>query len=385
MSITQVTILGSTGSIGRQALEVIATLPERFQVYGLTANKSSDLLIEQALQFRPQYVVIAEETEYHKVKQALHGTGITVEAGFNSVTDLASHQVDRLLVALVGAAGIRPTIVGLESGSTIALANKETLVAAGSIVMPLAREKELPILPVDSEHSAVFQCLQAAPQDLQSVWLTASGGPFRQKNLVDFKEITPADALRHPNWEMGAKITIDSATLINKGLEIIEAHWLFNVDYDQIKVLVHPQSIIHSLVEFVDGSVLAQLGWSDMRLPIQYALTFPERVQSSLRSLDLLEVGRLDFEAPDYTKFPGLKLAIEAGRTGGTMPAVFNAANEVAVEKFLRYELAFTSIPSVIAKVMAAHTVVSNPTLEEILDKDRWARRETERAVMQRC
>ncbi len=382
---TQVTILGSTGSIGRQTLEVIRSHPDRFSVYGLAANSNSELLIAQALEFRPQYVVIGEQTRLAEVRDALAGTGITVLAGFDSIVELATHRVDRLVVALVGAAGIKPTIAGINAGSPIALANKETLVAAGSIVMQLAREHHVPILPVDSEHSAIFQCLQASPQHLRSIWLTASGGPFRNWPSDKLHRVRPEDALKHPNWQMGAKITIDSATLVNKGLEVIEAHWLFDVDYSEIHVLIHPQSIVHSLVEFVDGSVLAQLGWPDMRLPIQYALTYPERLPSQLRRLNLLEVATLDFTAPDVARFPGLGLAFEAGKAGGTMPTVFNAANEIAVYKFLRNELPFTRIPSVIATVMSAHNQVSNPTLEEILEIDAWARLEAERTVKKLC
>ncbi|MBO8126378.1 MAG: 1-deoxy-D-xylulose-5-phosphate reductoisomerase [Firmicutes bacterium] len=380
----QVIILGSTGSIGRQALEVIANHPEEFTVYGLTANRNSQILIEQAKKFKPKYVVIAQDEEYLKVKAGLAGTGVEVLAGFQSVIDLAGQPVDRLLVSLVGAAGIKPTIAGIEAGSPIALANKESLVAAGSVVMELSRKKGVPILPVDSEHSAIFQCLQASPKALKSIWLTASGGPFRTTPKEELGKVRPEDALKHPNWDMGAKITIDSATLVNKGLEVIEAHLLFQVPYDHIKVLVHPGSIVHSLVEFTDGSVLAQLGWPDMRLPIQYALTYPERLQTHLEPLDLLEVGRLEFEAPDTERFPGLKLAFEAGKAGGTMPAVYNAANEVAVQHFLRNELPFTGIPSVIADVMSRHSVVSNPDLEEILRYDAWARAEAERTVAAR-
>ncbi len=381
----QITILGSTGSIGRQTLEVIRSYPDRFSVYGLAANSSSELLIKQAREFHPQYVVIADQTRYAQVRDALAGTDITVLAGFDSVVELASHKVDRLLVALVGAAGIKPTIAGITAGSPIALANKETLVAAGSIVMKLARDAGVPILPVDSEHSAIFQCLQASPKHLRSIWLTASGGPFRSWSADELCRVRPEDALKHPNWQMGAKITIDSATLVNKGLEVIEAHWLFGADYSDIQVLIHPQSIIHSLVEFVDGSVLAQLGWPDMRLPIQYALTYPERLPSQLRPLHLLEVATLDFMPPDLVRFPGLGLAIEAGKSGGTMPAVFNAANEIAVYKFLRNELLFTGIPSVIATVMSAHDKVSNPSLEEILEMDAWARLQAERTVKNLC
>lgn len=376
-----VTILGSTGSIGRQALDVIAASPEEYRVYALTANSSAKLLVEQALRFRPEYVALADVSKYKEVQTALQGSEIKVLRGFEAIIDLAGQRVDRLLVALVGASGIRPTIAGIKAGSPIALANKETLVAAGSIITTLAQEHGVPILPVDSEHSAIFQCLQASPQALQSVWLTASGGPFKDKSWSELEGVKPEDALKHPNWSMGAKITVDSASLVNKGLEVIEAHWLFNVDFSQIKVLVHPESIVHSLVEFVDGSVLAQLGWPDMRLPIQYAFTFPERKPSNLHSLDLFEVGALHFVKPDYERFPGLKLAFEAGETGGSMPAVYNAANEIAVYKFLGNELSFTGIPSVIAKVMSAHASVSNPTLEEILEYDAWARKEAERMV----
>lgn len=371
-------ILGSTGSIGRQTLEVVRSLPGSFKIVGLGAGQNWRLLAEQVREFRPAAAALASAEELRHLKEELFSLKdrpefLTGREGMESLAGMA--EADLVVAAVTGAAGIYPTIAALKSGKDVALANKETLVAAGQLVMELAGRHQAAILPVDSEHSAIWQCLNTSGRGaLEKVILTASGGPFRQLSREEMETATVEMALRHPNWNMGSKITIDSATLMNKGLEAIEAKWLFGLSYSQIEVVIHPQSIIHSAVEYLDGSIIAQLGLPDMRLPIQYALTYPRRVPGPVPRLKLTDLPGLTFEAPDHERFPALNLAFEAGRAGGTMPAVLNAANEVAVASFLKGRLTFKDIPAIVAGVMQKHTVISTPGLEEIMEADRWAR-----------
>lgn len=364
----RIAILGSTGSIGRQALDVIRQHRDLFEVELLCANNSSELLVQQALEFEPNAVVICNQDKYKEVDSALSGTYVKVFAGMDSACSLvAADDVDMVLAAMVGFSGLRPTVAAIQAGKAIALANKETLVAAGSIVMNLARQYRVPILPVDSEHSAIFQCLQAAgPNSLRRIHLTASGGPFRTWSREQMEKATCAQALAHPNWNMGSKITIDSATMMNKGLEVIEAKWLFDVSADEINVVVHPQSVIHSMVEFEDGAVLAQMGCPDMRQPIQYALAYPSRLDLSNEKLDFAALGSLTFEKPDLERFPCLALAFDAIRTGGNMPCIANAANEEAVAAFLAGKIAFYDIPAVIEKCMGQVSFLQSPSLDDI-------------------
>jgi len=370
----KVVILGSTGSIGRQTLEVIADYPESFSVIGLAAFDETDDLIAQAHRFACPHLALADDSSFSELKRKLL-PGMKAAAGMEAICELAAlADADLVVSAISGAAGILPTIAALESGHPVALANKETLVAAGDIVMRLARDKQLPIFPVDSEHSAVFQCLKGEEEQIRKIWLTASGGPFLGRSRKELEQVTPLMALKHPSWQMGPKITIDSATLINKGLEIIEAHHLFNLGYDSIDAIISPGSLVHALVEMNDGAFLAHLGRPDMRIPIQYALTYPERWPSSVAPLNLAAVGTISFIAPDAEAFPGLLLAIQAGKDGGTMPAVMNAANEVAVAYFLAGKISFNHIPELIAGVMRRHEVVKNPVLGDILQADEWAR-----------
>ncbi len=365
----RIAILGSTGSIGRQALDVIRQHPDRFEVELLTANNSSALLIEQALEFRPSGVVICNEAKYDEVADALQPHDIKVFAGMDSVCALASAEdVDIVLTALVGFSGLRPTVSAIKAGKIIALANKETLVAGGSAVMPLAKKYNAPILPVDSEHSAIFQCLMgAAGNPLRRIHLTASGGPFRTWDRDRIAAATKNEALHHPQWTMGAKITIDSATMMNKGFEMIEAKWLFDTEPDKINIVVHPQSIIHSMVEFADGAVMAQLGHPDMREPIQFALGFPERLSLDSQRLDFAELGTLTFERPDMERFPCLALAFDAIRRGGNIPCAMNAANEAAVAAFLNDAIRFYDIPDVIESCMAGADFVAEPSAEDLI------------------
>lgn len=372
----EIVILGSTGSIGLQTLEVIREFPGEFRVIGLAAGRNWPLLVKQIQEFHPRVVSLAGEEEARELKRHLSGEILPEifwgEDGLVTVATCPGATV--VLTALTGTAGLVPTVAALEKGLDIALANKETLVAAGSLVMELARRKVCRILPVDSEHSAIWQCLAGQPVgSINKILLTASGGPFR-KEPADLSGVTVEMALAHPNWRMGRKITIDSATLMNKGLEVLEARWLFDLDYDRIQVVLHPQSIIHSMVEFVDGSVLAQMGLPDMRLPIQYALTYPNRLPNRLPRVNWFALGELTFEPPDTRRFPCLDLAFAAGRTGGTLPAVLNAANEVAVEAFLAKEIGFTDIPVIVERVMDAHKVICRPQLDEIMAADGWAR-----------
>lgn len=371
----RVTVLGSTGSIGTQALEVIEAHPDRFQVAGLTAQRSWERLAEQARRVRPARVALADTSRLPRLQEALRGSGVEVLGGEEGVLEVASAPADVALSALVGVAGLRPTLAALEADIPIALANKETLVVGGELVTGLARRRGLPLLPVDSEHSAILQCLQGEDRGaLRKIILTASGGPFRGASTEALASVTSAQALRHPNWEMGAKITIDSATLMNKGFEVLEAVHLFDLELDQVEVWVHPQSVVHSMCEFVDGSVIAQLGPPDMRLPIQLALGWPERLPRRWSSLDLRACRELTFEPPRLEDFRCLGLAYEAGRRGGTLPAVLNGANEVAVARFLAGEIGFLDIPRILEGCMGRHRVVGSPSLADLERADREAR-----------
>lgn len=364
-----IAILGSTGSIGRQALDVVRQHKDRFEVELLTANNSSELLIRQALEFMPANVVICNESKYQEVADALQPHDIKVFTGMDSVCALVgSEDIDIVLTALVGFSGLRPTVSAIEAGKIIALANKETLVVGGSVVMALAKKHNAPILPVDSEHSAIFQCLMgAAGNPLTRIHLTASGGPFRSWTKEEIAAVTRNEALKHPQWKMGAKITIDSATMMNKGFEMIEAKWLFDTEPEKINIVVHPQSIIHSMVEFADGAVIAQMGHPDMREPIQYALSFPERLTLDNKKLDFAELGSLTFEKPDMDKFPCLALAFEAIGRGGNIPCAMNAANEAAVAAFLQDRIRFYDIPDIISSCMAGVEFVSAPGIDELI------------------
>lgn len=365
----RIAILGSTGSIGRQALDVVRQHKDLFEVELLTANNSSALLIEQAMEFRPGSVVICNEAKYQEVADALQPNDIKVFTGMDSVCSLVeAEDIDIVLTALVGFSGLRPTISAIKAGKIIALANKETLVAGGSVVMDLARKYNSPILPVDSEHSAIFQCLLGATGNpISRIHLTASGGPFRTWDRDRIAAATKNEALKHPQWTMGAKITIDSATMMNKGFEMIEAKWLFDTAPDKINIVVHPQSIIHSMVEFADGAVIAQLGNPDMREPIQFALSFPERLTLNNKKLDFASLQGLTFEEPDMEKFPCLSLAFEAIRKGGNVPCAMNAANEAAVAAFLNDSIRFYDIPEIISACMAGVNFVEKPTVEDLL------------------
>ncbi|MGE0588205.1 MAG: 1-deoxy-D-xylulose-5-phosphate reductoisomerase [Cyclobacteriaceae bacterium] len=371
-----IAILGSTGSIGTQALEVIAQHPDHFEVEVLTAQNNADLLIEQATKFKPNVVVIVNESHYQKVQDALDPLQIKVYAGENALASVVQmDEIDLVLTALVGYSGLRPTIKAIEAGKTIALANKETLVVAGELITSLARERGVNIYPVDSEHSAIFQCIVGEFENkIEKIILTASGGPFRGRARADLINVTKAQALRHPNWTMGAKVTIDSATLMNKGLEVIEAKWLFGLNPDQIEVVIHPQSIIHSMVQFEDGSIKAQLGLPDMRLPIQFALSYPERLKSGFERFDFSKYPSLAFEGPDTETFRNLALAFEALRLGGNMPCVLNAANEVAVAEFLDDNIGFLDMSPIVEKCMEKISFVAQPTYDDYVSSDREAR-----------
>lgn len=373
----RVAVLGSTGSIGRQALEVASRFPDRVRIVALAANRSADALAEQARAFGVKALAVADARAAQRVRDALPGTAVA--AGPDGVADLATREdVDLVLNALVGAAGLRATVQALQAGKRLALANKESLVVGGDLIMPLVKSHGA-LLPVDSEHSAIFQCLEGERQDrIARVWLTASGGPFRGMRRSELDRVTVEQALAHPRWSMGPKITVDSATLMNKGLEAIEAHHLFGVPYRAIQVVIHPQSCVHSMVEFVDGSVKAHLGATDMRIPIQYALSYPDRWDAPVAPVDFAALGRLDFEEPDHETFPCLGLALEAGRAGGTMPAVMNAANEAAVAGFLDGRIGFNDIPRVVEGVMSRHRAAPVCSLEQIEEVDAWARQEAE-------
>lgn len=371
-----IAILGSTGSIGTQALDVIRQHSDKFQVKILTARSNADTLIQQALLFLPVMVVITDKNQVEKVKSALSNTKIKVYNDENALAEVVqSDEIDIVLTALVGYAGLLPTLKALEAKKTIALANKETLVVAGELVMNLAKQNQCAILPVDSEHSAIFQCLVGENyQNIEKIILTASGGPFRGKKREDLLHITKAQALKHPNWSMGAKITIDSASLMNKGLEVIEAKWLFELENEQIDVIVHPQSIIHSLVQFKDSSIKAQLGLPDMKLPIQYALGFPDRLKNDFERFNFLNYPQLTFESPDIQTFRNLFLAFEALKTGGNMPCILNAANEIAVEKFLNDTISFLQMSDLIENCMQKMTFIAKPTYQDYVDTDKATR-----------
>lgn len=371
-----IAILGSTGSIGTQALEVLESHPEKFELELLTAHSNADLLIAQSLRYRPNAVVIGHEAHYQRVKDALFDEGIKVYAGEDALCQVVEmEEVDIVLTALVGYAGLRPTMAAIRAGKHIALANKETLVVAGELVTALAKEKGVNIYPVDSEHSAIFQCLVGEFHNpIEKIYLTASGGPFRGRSRDELLTVTKAQALKHPNWEMGAKITIDSASLMNKGLEVIEAKWLFGLKSEQIDVIVHPQSIIHSIVQFEDGSMKAQMGLPDMKLPIQFALGFPERLKSDFPRFNFMHYPSLTFEQPDRETFRNLDLAFQALDKGGNMPCILNAANEVAVDAFLQDKVTFLGISDLIANCMAKATFIPKPTYEDYVTSDTEAR-----------
>ena len=373
----RIAILGSTGSIGRQTLDVVRQHPDLFQVELLTANNSTDLLIAQAREFDANSVVICNEARYREVADALQDDGIKVFAGISSACDLVTgDNIDIVVAAMVGFSGLAPTVAAVKAGKVIALANKETLVAAGPVVMGLSEKHHAPILPVDSEHSAIFQCLLAAQGNaLSRIHLTASGGPFRTWDKARIASATKDMALKHPNWNMGAKITIDSATMMNKGFEVIEARWLFDVGPERINVVVHPESIIHSMVEFEDGAVIAQMGHPDMREPIQFAIGFPERLPLNNRKLDFATLGSLTFSAPDLDRFPALGLAFEAIRRGGNIPCVLNAANEAAVAAYLQDRIGFYDIPRIASECMEGAVFAADPSLDDIFATDDWAKR----------
>ena len=373
----QLAILGSTGSIGTQALEVVSEHSDLFEVYALTANNQVDLLINQARKYMPEVVVIANERKYPELKEALEDLPIKVWAGADAIAQMVqSEPIDMVLTAMVGYSGLRPTISAIKAGKAIALANKETLVVAGELIMKLAAEHKVPILPVDSEHSAIFQCLTGAYDNpIEKILLTASGGPFRRKTLEELATVTKAQALRHPNWTMGAKITIDSASMMNKGFEMIEAKWLFDVTPDQVQVVVHPQSVIHSMVQFEDGAVIAQLGIPDMKLPIAYAFSFPTRMRSMAPRLDFNQYSTLTFEEPDMGRFRNLAFAFEAARQGGNMPCTLNAANEVVVAAFLQDRIGFLQMSDVIEQTMRKASFIVNPSYEDYVATDTEARR----------
>lgn len=378
---TGVVVLGSTGSIGRQALDVIDKHKERFRLVGIAARDEAALIQEQIAQHHPLWVNVDDRQTYSVLKNSIP-SGVILSMGMEGLCELsAMAEADITLVAVSGAIGIKPTLAAIKAGKQVALANKETLVAAGDLVMKMVKEQGILLLPVDSEHSAIFQCLAGERDYVHKIWLTASGGPFRGYSPQQLQKVTVGMTLKHPTWTMGPKITVDSATLMNKGLEVIEAHHLFNMDYDSIEVVVHRQSIVHSLVEFRDGSYLAHLGPHDMRIPIQYALTYPERLKTPAERLDLGYLGSLNFEKPDFKAFPALGLAYAAGREGGTMPAVMNAANEIAVAAFLREELPFSRIITVVNQVMEQHRTVPGTDIETILAADRWAREKARQTI----
>ncbi len=370
----KIAILGSTGSIGTQTLEVVREHKDELCVTALAAGRNKEKLKEQIAEFHPSLVSLADEKLALELQHELAGSGVMVLHGMEGLVAVAGQEEsDVVVTAVVGMMGILPTMEAIRRGKDIALANKETLVTAGHLIIPMAEEYGVSILPVDSEHSAIFQCLHSARrQEVDKILLTASGGPFRGKTREDLEKVTLEDALKHPNWSMGQKITIDSSTMVNKGLEVMEARWLFDVNYDQIEVVVQPQSIIHSMVQFVDGAILAQLGTPDMKVPIEYALFYPERRTLSGERLDFGTLKSITFEKPDYEVFRGLSLALAAGKAGGTMPTVFNAANEKAVAKFLKREIGYPDIIRLIEKCMDAHQVQENPSLEEILATEQW-------------
>lgn len=370
-----IAILGSTGSIGTQALDVIREHKDEFEIYALTANNNADLLITQAREFMPEVVVIANEEKYAYVKDALSDLPLKVWCGCDAIAQVVeSEPINMVLTAMVGYSGLKPTINAIKAKKAIALANKETLVVAGELITNLAIENKVPILPVDSEHSAIFQCLNGENSQIEKILLTASGGPFRKHSKEQLQSVTKKEALKHPNWDMGAKVTIDSASLMNKGLEMIEAKWLFGVEPDQIEVVVHPQSIIHSMVQFQDASIIAQLGLPDMHLPIQYALAYPKRLKSNFERLDFFKLQTMTFEKPDTDRFRNLAFAFEAARLKGNMACIMNAANEIAVEAFLHDKVGFLEMSDVIEKTMQKVCFVDTPTYDDYVQTDTEAR-----------
>ena len=378
-----VAILGSTGSIGTQTLDVIDRHSELFEVYALTAHSNIDLLVEQARIYRPEVVAIADERHYKTLREALDGLPIKVFAGADSICQIAAMSpIDTVVTAMVGYSGLLPTVKAIEAGKKIALANKETLVVAGELVTDLALRNRVDIVPIDSEHSAIFQCLVGENENsVEKLILTASGGAFRDTPKDDLRLATAADALRHPTWKMGAKITIDSATMMNKGFEVIEARWLFDIPIDKIEVIIHPQSIVHSMVQFCDGSIKAQLGQPDMRHPIQYALTFPDRLDAQVERANLADIHQLTFEKPDYEKFRNLGLAYDALRRGGNIPCILNAANEVAVDAFLKGKIGFFAMSDIIEQTISEMAFISSPTLDDYIATDREARARTSEKI----
>lgn len=378
-----ITVLGATGSIGKSTLDVLARHPERYRVYALTAYQQDELLFEQCVRFKPSFAVMLDEQASLRLSGRVRAAGLKTEVlgGVEALEQVAAAtEVDAVMAAIVGAAGLRPTLAAARAGKRILLANKETLVMAGRLFMDVVRQSGSPLLPIDSEHNAIFQALperysgDMGANGVSKILLTASGGPFRNTSLADLQQVTPEQACAHPNWSMGRKISVDSATMMNKGLEVIEAHWLFNAPADAIQVVVHPQSVIHSMVQYVDGSVLAQLGNPDMRTPIAYGLAYPERIDAGVAPLDLFKIARLDFVAPDFERFPCLELAYRALRAGGTAPALMNAANEVAVEAFLERRISFLDIPRLIAHVLDELPTVVVNVLEDVLSADVQAR-----------
>ena len=375
-----ITLLGSTGSIGTQTLDIVEHHPDKFRLVGIAAGSNVTLLAQQVLQFKPEIVAICDKSKVNELKEAIAALSPQpiILAGEEGIVEVARYgDAEAVVTGIVGCAGLLPTIAAIEAGKDIALANKETLIAGGPVVLPLAEKHNVKLLPADSEHSAIFQCLQGVPEKgLRRILLTASGGAFRDWPTEDLPKVTMADAIKHPNWSMGKKITVDSATLMNKGLEVIEAHYLFGMDYDNIDIVIHPQSIIHSLIELQDTSMLAQLGWPDMRLPLLYALSWPERIYTDWKPLNLVESGDLTFRDPDHDKYPCMDLAYAAGRAGGTMTAVLNAANEQAVALFLEEKIHYLEISKVIEKVCDRHQKDLNtaPSLDDILAVDQWAR-----------
>lgn len=376
-------ILGSTGSIGTQTLDVVAANPDMFEVYAITANNSVDMLVEQAHRFKPEVVVVANEQHYHKLQNALADQPIKVFAGSDAIAEVvALPSVDTVVTAMVGYSGLKPTIAAIEAGKKIALANKETLVVAGELITRLALEHHAAILPVDSEHGAIFQCLVGEnPDEVEKIILTASGGPFRHKTCEELAHVTAQEALRHPTWHMGAKITIDSASMMNKGFEVIEAKWLFGLQPKQIDVIIHPQSIVHSMVQFRDGSIKAQLGVPDMRLPIEYALTFPTRQKTKIERLDFAKCAQLTFEKPDLKRFRNLALAFDAMAKGGNMPCVLNAANEVVVSAYLNGKIGFVQMSDIIEQAMNTAHFVAQPTYDDYVATDAEIRATTQQLI----
>lgn len=378
-----IAILGSTGSIGRQTVDIICEYPDKFNAYLLTANSSVDLLVQQARLLKPKYVIIANEAYYQTLREALQGSDTIVKAGMDAIVEAMSDPaIDTVVTAMVGYAGLAPTINAIKHNKIIALANKETLVVAGALINDLLANSASKLYPVDSEHGAIWQCLAGEKHsDIYKLILTASGGPFRTKTIEELANVTKADALKHPNWSMGAKITIDSATMMNKGFEVMEAKWLFDIDLDRIEVVVHPQSIVHSMIEFIDGSVKAQLGLPDMRIPIRYALGYPERLYSDAQRMHVSDYRNLTFEEPDLQKFPMLGLAYKASRSGGNIPCVLNAANEIAVAAFLHDKIGYNDIAETVVKTMQWAPYVAQPTYEDYVNTNIEARRYAETLI----